>query len=166
MWVADPIRQYVARYDASRLGASSNDAPDRTVTAETATMGALYGPAWIAFDKDGDLWANDFGANAVFRIPAGDLAGTGDATISPPVSITIGVTGLLEGMAFDESGGLWMAGSQGKLIRLAEDQLDDSSGPGDPTTPATVITSADIGYAQNFALYPAPAALPLFHALP
>jgi sugar lactone lactonase YvrE len=166
MWVADPIREYVARYDASRLGASSNDAPDKTVTSETPTMGAFFGPAWIAFDENGDLWSNDFGANAVFRIPSADLAGTGDATITPPVSITIGVTGLLESMAFDESGGLWMAGSQGRLIRLAQDQLDESSGPGAPTTPATVITSADIGYAQNFALYPASAALPLFHALP
>lgn len=132
----------------------------------TARAGSFFGPSWIAFDENGDLWSNDFGANAVFRIPASDLAGTGDATISPPVSITIGVTGLLESMAFDESGGLWMAGSQGKLIRLAQDQLDESSGPGNPTTPATVITSADVGYAQGFALSPAPAALPLFHALP
>lgn len=166
MWVADPIRTNIVRYDASRLGASTNDAPDRTVITASSAPGTFLGPSWIAFDADGALWANDFGANAVFPIPAADLAGAGEETVVPPVIITIGVTGLLESMAFDESGGLWMAGSQGKTIRLAADQLDESSGPGDPTTPSTVITSADIGYAQNFALYPAPSALPLFHALP
>jgi streptogramin lyase len=163
LWAADTPQGRVVRFDAARL-TESGDSVDRAVITATDN-GGFYGPSWIAFDENGDLWVNDFGANAVIRLPAADLAGTGETTITPPVRITIGVTALLESMAFDESGGLWMGGSQGSAIRLAPEQLGESSGPGDPTLPATILESGDIGYATNFAFYPAPAALPLFHAL-
>jgi sugar lactone lactonase YvrE len=166
LWVADVDAVHVARYDAAHL-ASSISVADRRITAMTlAAGGATYAPAWLAFDASGNLWANDFGGNAVFPIAPADLEGAGDATVVPSVQITIGVTALLESMAFDESGGLWMAGSTGKLVRLAPVQLTLSSGPGDPTIPETVVSSTDIGYAGNFAFYPAPAALPLYHRLP
>jgi sugar lactone lactonase YvrE len=169
LWVASRQDDRVWRFDASQLTGSTASAPALKlgVRASSDPMNtALAKPAWLAFDTRGDLWINDFAANTFFRVRAASLGSTGTTTAAPQVRITLGVTALLEGFAFDGQGGLWSAGVQGTLVRLAPGQLDVSSGPGAPTTPETIITSSDLGYASNLAFYPAPAGLPLFHALP
>jgi hypothetical protein len=95
-------------------------------------------------------------------LPAADLAGTGMKTLTPDIQIGVGVTDLPEGIAIDEGGGIWFAASQGKFARLAPDQLTS----GGEKTPATIITSADVGSAGDFGLFPAPAGLPLYHSWP
>ena len=82
------------------------------------------------------------------------------------MSITLGVTALLERPAFDESGGLWMALAADRFGRLSPAQLGVSSGGGDPTEPETIITSPGMGNANRMALYPAPQDLPLYHRFP
>lgn len=169
LWVAARMDSRVWRYDAAQLGAGSVSMPALKLgglATSTPADTTLLTPSWLAFDTRGDLWANDFAANAFFRLGSSSLRGTGTVDLQPQVRITLGVLALLEGFAFDEEGGLWSAGPGGKIVRLAPAQLDVSSGPGSPTTPETILTSADIGSAGNLALYPAPAGLPLFHALP
>ncbi|CAN5469411.1 hypothetical protein BH09MYX1_BH09MYX1_63350 [soil metagenome] len=51
-------------------------------------------------------------------------------------------------------------------IWIAPSQLTVTTDPGNPTVPERVITSTNLGYGEDIALYPAPAALPLFSALP
>ena len=102
----------------------------------------------------------------IAKIAAADLLGSGNKTVSPQVAITIGVLALLEGIAFDEGGGLWVAYSQGKFARLSPVQLTASTGAGMPTIPEVIIESASVGYAGNVALYPAPAFSPLYSRLP
>jgi hypothetical protein len=164
LYVADGA---VKRYDASRLSASSAAAPNLEITAQSpgpsiATLGANH----LAFDASGNLWASDFGNNVIFRLTSANRSGTGVVTITPTIQISPNVQALLEGLAFDESGGLWFAYTIGKFARLAPTQLLSSSTAGSPTTPATIIESADVGSAAFVALYPAPAALPLYHRLP
>jgi sugar lactone lactonase YvrE len=169
LWVASPSDLRLMRFDAAALGAVDVGAPALTIGARVSdTVGndALFNPGWLAFDAAGNLWSNDFGGNVIFRIPAAELTGTGDKDVNPAVRITLAVSALIEGMAFDEGGGLWTALSSGKFGRLGPTQLDTSTGAGAPTAPETVITSADIGSAVNLAFYPAPASLPLFHGLP
>jgi sugar lactone lactonase YvrE len=169
LWVAARFDSRVWRYDASQLSAGSVATPAFKLGALATNNPmdtSILTPSWLAFDARGDLWANDFGGNIFFRLGAASLRGTGSTDLQPQVRITIGVTALLEGFAFDEEGGLWSAGSQGKLIRLAPALLDVSSGAGMPTMPSTILTSSDIGSAVNLAFYPAPAGLPLFSALP
>jgi len=163
LWVAAG-EGHVLRFDAATL-VSAAAAPARTLTVTSADTTARS-PGWLAFDAAGNLWSNDFGGNAVFSIPAASLAGVGPGTAVAPVTITIGVSSLLGGMAFDEGGGLWLSLSAGVFGRLTPGQLMVSSGGGAPTTPERIITSASIGYAEDVALYPAPAALPLYSALP
>ncbi|MBK7858874.1 MAG: hypothetical protein IPJ65_09700 [Archangiaceae bacterium] len=161
-------RGLVARYDASVLGASAA-APSGTIAAlRTDISGdtSVLVPSWLAFDSTGRLWADDFGANVFYPLAAADLSGSGARTVTPAVRITVNVGALIEGFAFDESGGLWFGYTGGKLARLDATQLTTSSGSGSPTAPETVLTSSDIGSAANVAFYPAPAGLPLFHALP
>jgi hypothetical protein len=76
--------------------------------------------------------------------------------------LVVAVDAVLENFAFDEQGGLWSPGAQGKIIRFS---ADDLSGSG-TTSPERVILSGDIGSANSVAIYPAPAGLPLFHSLP
>ena len=169
LWAASRMDERVWRYDASQLSGGSVAAPAFKLGAFATSVPmdtSRLAPSWIAFDARGDLWANDFGGNKFFRMGAASLRATGSSDEQPQVRITIGVTALLEGFAFDGEGGLWSAGSAGKIFRLAPSQLDVSSGAGMPTVPETILTSSDIGSAANLAFYPAPTGLPLFHALP
>lgn len=165
LWVADQDKKSVLRFDAARLAASSSAAADEVITAKTAGAGDLA-PSTLAFDKDGNLWATSFGGNIIYELTPTELGAAGAQSVIPSVQITVEVTALLEGIAFDESGGLWLTYSQGKIARLTASQLATSSGAGAPTIPETIVSSADIGSAGALAFYPAPAALPLFAALP
>jgi sugar lactone lactonase YvrE len=167
LWVADADSKLVLRFDSAQLTTPSIGAPSLRLGARASDLPAdssLLTPSWLAFDAAGNLWGNDFGANVFFRFS--DLTGSGEKRVNPAVRISVSVSALLEGFAFDESGGLWTAFSAGKIARLGPAQLTSSSGPGAPTTPETVITSSDLGHASNIALYPAPAGTPLFHRLP
>ena len=169
LWVADPTSQRLWRYDAIQLTSADIGIPSSRVGArvsDNAGDNTLLTPSWMAFDASGNLWANDFNANAIFKVEAAALSASGDVVVTPAVRIYLSVVAVLEGMAFDEGGGLWMAGSTGKIVRVSPSQLGTSSTSGSPTAPDTVITSSDIGSVGNVAFYPAPAATPLFHRLP
>jgi sugar lactone lactonase YvrE len=169
LWVVSRMDSRVWRYDAAQLAAGSVTAPAFKLGARASSDPmnlSLLSPSWVAFDTRGDLWANDFAGNVFYRVGASALRAIDTGDVQPQVRITIGVLALLEGFAFDGEGGLWSAGSMGKLIRLGPAQLDVSSGPGAPTMPELVLTSGDLGSAGNVAFYPAPAGSPLFHALP
>jgi sugar lactone lactonase YvrE len=161
MWVASNDASTVVRIDASHLSASGNGA-DLTISALTPApvIGPLSHPFGIAFDAAGNLWVNYDGIIA--RLNAADLQGTGPKTITPTVQLVTDVQALPEGIAFDEEGGLWLAYTAGRFARLAPSQLTGSTN----VTPQIVITSADLGSAGWFAIYPAPAFTPLAHALP
>jgi hypothetical protein len=94
------------------------------------------------------------------RLEAASLA-NGTSTITPAVQITTDVLSLPELLAFDEAGSLWFAFGQGKIARFGQDQLTASGSK----APAVILSSADIGSANQVAFYPAPAALPLYSAL-
>jgi sugar lactone lactonase YvrE len=165
LWVADQDAKRVLRYDASRLAASSSDPASLSIDPRTPSSGDLA-PSNLAFDKDGNLWATSFGGNVIYKLTPAELAGTGEHMLTPSVQITVDVGALLEGIAFDESGSLWLTYSAGKVARLASTQLGASSTAGAPTAPQTILSSANIGSAGALAFYPAPAALPLFSKLP
>jgi hypothetical protein len=161
LWVAANGSSTVMRIDASHHGSSGSGA-DLTITAVTPSpvIGPLTSPLGIAFDGNGNLWVNFDGILA--RLTPADLSGTGLKTVTPSVQIELDVLALTAGIAFDETGGLWLAYSSGKFARLAASQLTASG----TVAPQIVITGSDIGSADWFAIYPAPAFTPLAHALP
>lgn len=146
----------------SRLGASI----DSTAAPANATLTMPEGSEHIAFDADGNLWSVDGSAINLTKIAKADLAGTGASAPTPATTISVGVAALPEGIAFDESGGLWVATSANKFARLAPAQLGTSTTSAAPTAPERNFTSDDVGSAGSFAIFPAPAGLPLFHAMP
>jgi sugar lactone lactonase YvrE len=160
MFVASAADKKILRIDANHLEGPGS-AVDLAISAQTPPPVTvdLPDPEGLAFDTDGHLWAN-FGGTLV-RFTPGDLDGTGEKTVVPAIQIKTDVTALPHGIAFDEGGGLWVASSQGKFVRLGPTQLTSSG----TKTPEVTIAGPDIGYAGWFALFPAPASLGLYHSL-
>jgi streptogramin lyase len=164
MWISDATSIHL--FPAASLAPGQPHAPSFKIDAKMENDAELP-PDALAFDKDGNLWVTSFGGNVVYKLTPADLAPAGSSkSVVPSVQITISVGALLESLAFDESGGLWLTYSQGKVARVAPEQLGTSTGAGDPTIPTTIVTSADIGYAGGLAFFPAPAALPLYGRAP
>lgn len=148
------------RFDAAQLS-GANPAPATTITVEDATAFTLFGTD-LAFDAAGNLWGDDFGANVFFKILATDLPATGTRNVTADVTITVSVLALLEGFAFDESGGLWTTFVNGQVARLAPSQLNTSTNAGAPTVPQVILSSADLGSTGGLAFFPAPSWSPLY----
>lgn len=160
LWISDETR--LRRFAAAALEPGQPHESDFEIEVKSADDAALP-PDLVAFDAEGNLWVSSFGANAIYKLTPANLAPEGASrTLVPSVHLSIPVSALLEGLAFDESGGLWLTYSQGKIARLAPSQLGTSTTPGNPTIPETIVTSAEIGSAGGLAFFPAPAALPLY----
>ncbi len=166
LWIANAGAKRVVKFNAVRLSASTSG-PDLTIQSQTPSpVINTLDTDLLAFDASGNLWVMAFGANVIYRLTSSDQSGSGTKTLTPAIQVNVPVSALLEGMAFDEGGGLWITYAAGKFARLSPTQLTTSSTSGSPTTPERIITSSSIGSAGALALYPAPAGLPLFHKLP
>lgn len=165
LWVAAGGR--VLRFNRARLTNDDADAPDLVLdlTTDDATPQALAAN-FLAFDVAGNLWASDFDGNAVFEIDKTALELRGANTVVAKVHVTLAVQALISRPAFDDEGSLWLSLSAGKFGKLTSEQLAVSSNAGAPTTPAFVISSADVGYADGMAFFPAASGLPLPSAQP
>jgi sugar lactone lactonase YvrE len=160
MWVSG--KDSIHRYPAASLAPDQPHVPDFAISAKAENEAPLP-PDALAFDKDGNLWVTNFGGNIVYKLTPAELTPAGATKeLVPSIQITVSVGALLESLAFDESGGLWLTYSQGKIARLAPTQLGTSTGAGEPTIPETILTSSDIGSAGALAFFPAPATLPLY----
>ncbi|MCS7219566.1 MAG: hypothetical protein NZ846_11480 [Thermus sp.] len=157
------------RYDRGRLGRSipATEAPDRTLIALHWNRNNRLGNSDLAFDREGNLWVMSYLSGTLYRLTPGELSGVGTQTLEPSVRIFLG-NGRLSGMAFDESGGLWIAYGAGQFARLSPDQLRQSSQ--NPLTPAQVFQVPREGnidrYPHSLAFFPAPAGSPLYARWP
>ncbi|MCU0700892.1 MAG: hypothetical protein MUC96_30670 [Myxococcaceae bacterium] len=168
LYVADAAAEQVVRYDASAL-AGSAPMPSVRLKVRRNTMPAdtsAFGPRSLAFDATGNLWSFDFGANVLFFIPQAELSGSGTRSVQPGVRVAVAVGAVLEGLAFDEAGGLWVPYAAGQLARFSPEQLTVSTGAGAPTQPERIVRGSTLGSTLDPAFFPAPKSLPLFHALP
>jgi hypothetical protein len=161
LWIA--CDEGVMEFTAARLNASSGAADlilrGRSGSAVTTSLGAGIS---VAFDTANNLWVGYDGSIAKYTPADRDnSSGSLEKTIIPSILIGADVQALPVGIAFDESGSLWVAGSQGRILRLGADVLT-----GNGSAAAAVIASPDVGYAQWLGIWPAPKGLPLFHAMP
>jgi sugar lactone lactonase YvrE len=93
------------------LATTPNQAPSVTLSGAGFTF-----PQQAVFDKTGNLWVSDNGANSVFVFSAAQLA-AGGTGVTPKASITSSTafTGPL-GIAFDSTGDLFVANNGGTTI--------------------------------------------------
>ena len=158
------------RFDAAHLVASANPAlPDLTVEAmsQPPLVNPLTTASGLAFDASGNLWVAYFSGNIIARLTPAELALTGDKTgaqaLTPGIQLKIDSGAAnLEEIAFDESGGLWFTFATSQVGRFSPAQLGASA----DLMPTTVVTATVVGSTKGLAFFPAPAALPLYSALP
>jgi len=162
LWVAGGPS--IARYDAARLGETTAEPADLLLSVADDIAGLKASN--LTFDKAGNLWGTDFGANHVFQIADGDLAGTGERAVVANVSIEIGVTALLNQPAFDDGNGLWLGLNAGFIGRFSPEQLGSSTASGAARTPELIIETSSVDSLLPVAFFPAPAGLPLYHSIP
>lgn len=153
----------LVRYDQSRLDAPTGDAPDLEIQVKDGEGDLIA--AYLAFDKAGNLWCVGL-TGPLFQLAAADLEGTGTKSVEANVSIALDVEALAHQPAFDDGNGLWLSWTDGKLARLAPEQLGTNVGPGSAVAPSVRVTSASIGAALPLAFFPAPEGLPLYHSIP
>lgn len=167
LWVAGGPT--LVRFDEARLGAIDSDPPDLSLTVSANDGGPGGGTVLkantLAFDKAGNLWGVDVGANTVFQLAVAELAATGDQALTANVSFVVTVTAIPNAPAFDDGDGLWLGLDTGNLGRLSPAQLGVSSGTGAPVTPERVISSSSVGTDFPIAFFPAPAGLPIYHSI-
>lgn len=149
LFIADETA--IVRVDAGSLAATRAIALTVTVTDNP--------PNALAFDKDGNLFGTSFTANTVFKLLPADLQGTGTKDIAPTVSRHLDVTDVLEGIAIDDSGAVWVTLGVDTLARIGSDQLIPG---GDDLIPSRVITGTDTAYGKSLAFFPAASGLPLY----
>lgn len=163
LWVAGGPT--LERFDASRLDISDTDPPDLALTITNATDDkTILGADELAFDKAGNLWG--IAGSSVFQLAAADLEGTGEQDVTANVSFTMDVLALPATPAFDDGNALWVSLANGTFGKFSPAQLGTSKNPGDPVSPAVLITSDSVSAGQPLAFFPAPEGLPLYHSLP
>lgn len=138
LWAAQYVSSSSAiQFTAGQLGSSTSAAPALTIgTGVAPAVGA-------AFDANGNLWVSRFDGATVVEYTASQLA---SSNASPTPAVTLSSTSdnssvdssLSEpaGLAFDESGNLWVANNgNNTVVEFTTSQLTSSGNP----TPADVV---------------------------
>jgi sugar lactone lactonase YvrE len=138
LWVTDREGGRVAKFTPAQLAVDGDHAP---AVVLSASSGSLDHPSALAFDVSDNLWvANDPAAGtaaSVVSFAPTDRAVTG--TPEPSTTITLDDDSSPYGLAFDESGSLWIAlNSANALVKFTTDQLST----GGALTPDVTITQA------------------------
>lgn len=167
-WTFDSAPGNLQEFTPTQLKAGGKQAPTLKVTGP-----GLQYPSALAFDVSGNLWvAND--ADTIAEYAASQLAAGGAQT--PQVILTDGPTPCQfpnqsppplcngpDGLAFDNSGNLWVANGVGSatesIIEYSASQLATSGSP-TPTVTLTPNGPSILG-AAGLTFYPHAAGLPL-----
>ena len=157
LWLADFINDRLVKFTPAQLASSGAPAPT-TVISNVSPGYPLRSPIDLAIDADGDLWV----ANLSAEQPT-DLimytATQAQAGGSPNPAIRLGRPTLLSvrGIAFDATGGAWMA-VPGGLARLSHAQLFGGGAP----LPQIFVRDSSILFATALLFDPPPAGVPLY----
>jgi sugar lactone lactonase YvrE len=147
---------HLLRYRAARLASSTSAPADVDVTTK------WKGIRDLAFDASGSLWIAYGGSDVIARLDASDLDGNGPRAVTPKIEVTLETSGVLDGIAFDEAGGLWLGHGAAMIARLSKEQLTTSA----TVTPAQVVEGIRLGTVSRLAFFPGPAGTPLYSSLP
>jgi hypothetical protein len=157
LWVVNAADSSAVEFTPSQYATTGAPAP---AVMLTSNAGSLRGPLGLAFDKAGDLWVSDgnTGANRIAEFGPSQLSASG----SPVPAVTLAANGaslsVPTGLAFDESGNLWVANGGGaSVVEFAASQLVASGAP----SANVAITGSSLTAPAGIAFAPPSAALPL-----
>jgi sugar lactone lactonase YvrE len=138
LWVANSGAASFAEFSASQLAASGNI----SANVKLVPSSGVVTPTGLAFDEDGNLWIANSDptgtTTGVAAFTAAQLASSG--TLAPSIAVLFENPGLTGGLAFDESGSLWVSNAGANALQMySADQLASS---GTPTPAATISLGA------------------------
>jgi len=157
LWLADFTNDRLVKFAPAQLASSGTPAPT-TGISNVSPGYPLSSPIDLAIDADGDLWVS----NLAVGHPT-DLimytASQAQAGGSPNPAIRLGRPTLpsVRGIAFDATGGAWMA-VPGGLARLSRAQLFGGGAP----PPQIFVQDTSILFATSLVFDPPPAGVPLY----
>jgi sugar lactone lactonase YvrE len=123
LWVANRTNGTLVRFDPEQLAAGGAAVP-------AVILSGIGVPTSIAFDAAGALWVSDSRANTLSRYSAAQLAASGSPVPAVVLSSTLNSLVKPSGLAFDASGTLWVANTNGESVAgFAPDQLSASGTP-------------------------------------
>ncbi len=123
-------------FTPAQLAASGSPTPAAQVSSP-----ALYGSWGLAFDSGGNLWVANYYQSTLLEYSAQQLLSASLA--SPANAVYLSGNPGPEGPAFAPGGDLWLAAySSDQAVALTPAQLQSSSNPSNPVTPAIALQFA------------------------
>lgn len=165
LWVADDT--HLRRFNAGRLSSSITTAADLRVTFTTPSPASPSFPSLsanhLAFSPSGELWVSTYEQNAVYRVESAAVSASGAQNTHVTRILYFSSFAQPKGFAFDNSGGLMIAYLGSSFARLSPMQLQSSVLLPNIVEPAKIYaTGSIVAFSENVALFPAPAATPLY----
>jgi DNA-binding beta-propeller fold protein YncE len=138
VWVTNEDRDKIVAFSASQLSSSGHKSP-MVVLSDDGSGTSISSPGEVAFDKKGNLWVPNLGANTVVEFEKADLSGSGNP--APIVKLSSAVFDQPWAAAFDSKGDLIVVNfDNGTISKFAPKQLKKT---GAPTPEVTLPTGID-----------------------
>jgi sugar lactone lactonase YvrE len=133
LWVASRANGTLVRFDPAQLAAGGAQVP-------AVRLSGLGLPTTIAFDATGSLWVSDSRANTLAKYSAAQLEASGSQAPAVVLSAASNSLAKPSGLAFDASGNLWVANTDGgSVAEFSPDQLAATGSP----EPRVVLSSSE-----------------------
>ncbi len=117
LWVANSTPNTVVMFTPAQLLVGGALVPEVTISANA---GSLSLPTGVAFDAAGNLWVSNGGSATVVKFTLSQLAASGSPAPDVTISANAGSLALPVGLAFDNSGDLWVDnGGGGSLVQFS-----------------------------------------------
>jgi sugar lactone lactonase YvrE len=134
LWTLSGILPGIFRLTSSQLQASDTVTPATSITSSSA---ALDGFNSIAFDAAGTLWMTSQTDSTLLAFSRSTLATSGERVASTVIASAHGSLDAPSALAFDATGGLWVANTNnGTLVRYDSAQLATGGTP----TPKVILS--------------------------
>ncbi len=155
LWVATGIPDTVVMFSPAQLVVGGALVPDVTISANA---GSLDFPVGVAFDAAGNLWVSNTSSSTVVKFTPSQLAVSGSPAPDVTISANAGSLDFPAGLAFDNSGDLWVANAGGEsLVQFSG--VGGLSGDVSPVPTTTIVVG---GLNTPFpAFSPPPLGLPI-----